>query len=82
MASLKAPLGRLQAASGRLRRNYLWLFLAVYLGWLVKLSLGTSTIMAGAAVGPLPGPIVFGISILILASLAVVAAIYRLPEEE
>ncbi len=78
----KAPLGRLQAASVRLRRNYLWLFVAVYLGWFVKLSLGPSGIVEAASVGIVPGAVTLGISIALMVSLAVVSAVHRLPEEE
>jgi len=78
----QSPINRLQAASVRLRRNYLWLFIAVYLGWIVKLSFGHEGMVASAAVGMLPGALVLGISALILALLAIVAMTYRLPEEE
>ena len=78
----KAPINRLQAASVRLRRNYLWLLLAVYLGWFVKLSLGQAGIVDSAAVGVLPGYVVLGISMALIVALAVVAMIHRLPEEE
>ena len=78
----QSPIGRLQAASVRLRRNYLWLLLAVYVGWLVKLSFGSAGIIETATVGILPGAFVFGISVVVLLGLALVAAGYRLPEEE
>jgi uncharacterized membrane protein len=78
----QSPINRMQAASVRLRRNYLWLFIAVYLGWLVKLSFGHEGMVASAAVGILPGALVLGISGVILLALAIVAATYRLPEEE
>jgi uncharacterized membrane protein len=77
-----APINRLQAASVRLRRNYLWLVLAVYWGWLVKLSLGNGGFVETAAVGILPGAVVLGISVALMLSLGIVAAIHRLPEEE
>lgn len=76
------PIGRLQAASVRLRRNYLWLFLAMYLGWLVKLSFGPAGLIDSAAVGILPGALILGIAVVLLLALAVVAAMHRLPEEE
>jgi uncharacterized membrane protein len=77
-----SPIDRLQAASIRLRRNYLWLILAVYLAWFVKLSLGHEGIVNAAAVGILPGVVVIGISAFLMVTLAVIATIYRLPEEE
>jgi uncharacterized membrane protein len=82
LESPQSPINRLQAASVRLRRNYLWLFIAVYLGWLVKLSLGQEGMVASAAVGMLPGVLVLAIAALILISLTIVAMTYRLPEEE
>jgi len=78
----KVPIGRLQAASVRLRRNYLWLLMAVFLGWIVKLSLAPAGVVAAAAVGILPGAVVLGISVLLMVLLAVDAVVYRLPEEE
>ena len=78
----QAPIGRLDAAAVRLRRNYLWLLCAVYLGWVVKLSYGQAGIIENAAVGILPGAVVFGISVALMIALGVVAASYRLPEEE
>ncbi len=82
LESPKAPIGRLAAASVRLRRNYLWLLLAVYLGWIVKLSYGQAGISENAALGILPGSVVFGISVALMIALGAVAASYRLPEEE
>jgi uncharacterized membrane protein len=78
----QAPMTRIQSASVRLRRHYLWLFFAVYLGWFVKLSLGHAGIVQSAAVGVLPGALVLGISAALMIVLAVIAATYRLPEEE
>ena len=78
----RTPINRLQAASVRLRRNHLWILSAVYLGWFVKLSQGHAGMVESAGVGILPGAAVLGISALVLVVLAVIAAIYRLPEEE
>lgn len=78
----QSPIGRLQAASVRLRRNHLWILWAVYLGWLVKLSLGHAGMVASAAVGALPGAFVFGVSALLMLALSIIATIHRLPEEE
>lgn len=78
----RAPIGQMQAASVRLRRNYLWLFLAMAMGWMLKLWLAGGRLLDAAAVGPLPGLLVLGGAALLLAALVWVAAIYRLPEEE
>lgn len=78
----QVPIGRLQAASVRLRRNYLWLLLAVYLGWLVRLSRGHAGMVETAAVGIVPGFLVIGFSVLLMVTLAAIALLHRLPEEE
>lgn len=82
LASPRAPIGRLEAASVRLRRNYLWLILAVYMGWFLKLWSGGGGVLGAAAVGPLPGGLVLGAAGLLLAALIGLAALHRLPEEE
>lgn len=82
LASPRSPIGRLESASVRLRRNYLWLILAVYMGWMVKLWPGGGGVVAAAAVGPLSGGVVLGAAGLLLAALIGVAALHRLPEEE
>jgi len=76
------PLNHAQAASVRLRRNYLWLLFAVYMGWLLKLWLGGEGLVAGASVGMVPGVVVLGFGLALLALLVALAAAYRLPEEE
>lgn len=45
------PLDRLEAIGWRLRHNYLWIYAAVLIAWLVKLDLGRGL---WAADGPLP----------------------------
>lgn len=78
----RSPLSRLQAAAVRLQRHYLWLVLSVYGAWLLKLWLRGDGLIAGAAVGPLPGAVVFVAAALLLIALVGLASAYRLPEEE
>ncbi len=75
------PIGFWKALSVRLKRNYLWLFLAVYLAWFFKLSLSGHFINA-AAVGPIHGIAVLAFSIVLLLILIGVALSFRLEEEE
>lgn len=75
------PIGFWKAVSVRLRRNYLWLFLAVYLAWFLKLSLSGHFIGA-AAVGPVPGLFVLIASLVLLTILIVSAFLFRMEEEE
>ncbi|WP_169796494.1 DUF2270 domain-containing protein [Chondromyces crocatus] len=78
----RAPLGLIQAASVRLRRNYLWLLLAVYLGWALKLWPSQGDAAITAAVGPVSGTWILGGAAALLGALVVVSTLYRLPEEE
>jgi uncharacterized membrane protein len=52
------PVGMLSAAGWRLRRNYLWIYAAVLLVWIAKLEIAgnaSADLIAGAAIGRLPG---------------------------
>ncbi len=44
----------LSALSNRVRRNYSWLYLSIYLAWISKLSL-TGNVVEAASVGVVPG---------------------------
>jgi uncharacterized membrane protein len=61
LEALKTPysfpaVGAFGAVGWRLRRNYLWIYLAVLLTWVAKLELGgTGDLIAAAAIGPAPG---------------------------
>ncbi len=84
LATLKnpeTPISFLQAASVRLRRNYIWLMLAIYLGWIVKLSLVGEGLVEAARMGGLSGSLVLGLSAALFVPLAAVALMYR-PREE
>ena len=65
LRSARSDLGLWEAYGWRLHRNYLWLYLALVLVWLMKLhySEGAERSLAGmverAAAGPVPGLVVF-----------------------
>lgn len=69
-----------QAFSVRMRRNYLWLILVVYLAWITKVDLG-GAFPSAAAMGPIPGRVVVPISVALFIPLFALAALYR-PREE
>jgi len=78
-----APLSLLQAASVRLRRNYLWLFVAVYLGWWLKLWLeGSGGVMQAAAMGSVPGVVVLAAAFSLLITLVVISRLHHIEEQE
>lgn len=60
----KSPIGLLEAYGWRLRRNYLWLYLALLLVWLMKLHYAgdaqrtLAEMIQQAEAGPLPGSLV------------------------
>lgn len=66
-----------EAAGRRLRRNYQWIYIILFGSWLVELSsYPTSTsslseIVSRAALGPLPGPVVFAGMVIFYAALLV-----------
>lgn len=71
------PITFAQALSVRLRRNYLWLLLAVAGGWLFKLSTAGPTLVEAAAVGPISGSIVLGAIGLLFVPLMALALVHR-----
>jgi uncharacterized membrane protein len=64
--------GVLGAIGWRLRRNYLWIYAAVLLTWIAKLEIagGASTdLINDAAIGRIPGAVVWGIVVVIYVAL-------------
>lgn len=57
-----------EAVALRLRFNYIWIFLVLFLAWLAKLNLhpepasGLAELVARMAIGPLPGPVILVIA--------------------
>jgi uncharacterized membrane protein len=76
------PIGYHEAVSVRLRRHYLWLVIAIYGGWGLKLWIQEHRFVQAAAIGAVPGPAVIGLAALLLATLMGLAFSYRLPEVE
>lgn len=75
-ASLAEPQWRVplsDAVANRVRRNYIWLLLAVYCAWWVKLSLVDPRIVPAAAMGVVPGALVMAASLLLVAPFVVLA---------
>ncbi len=70
----------LQAMSVRTRRNYLWLFMVVYLSWMVKIDLNGAFPEAGA-MGPIPGAVVVFGSLVMFLPFLLLAGYYRPAEE-
>jgi uncharacterized membrane protein len=67
--------GTLGALGWRLRRNYLWIYGVVLLTWIAKLEIAgapSADLLAGAAIGRLPGLVVWA---LVLVGYATLAAI-------
>ena len=61
------PVGMLAAAGWRLRRNYVWIYAAVLLTWIAKLEIAggpSPDLIAGAAVGRVPGWVVWAVVVL------------------
>ena len=71
--------GFLGAIGWRLRRNYLWIYLAVLLTWIAKLDIAGgpgADLIREAAIGRLPGILVWlavGLSYLVLAAIGLLA---------
>lgn len=61
LARPRSPISRLSAIGWRLRRNYLWIYGALILAWMVKLDFSqgkarsTAEFISRAEVGPFPG---------------------------
>jgi uncharacterized membrane protein len=71
------PVGLLGAMGWRLRRNYLWIYLAVLITWGAKLEISSGPdLIAGAALGPVPGLVVWALAVgfyLVLVGIGLVA---------
>lgn len=76
------PIGYREAAAVRLRRHYLWLIIAVYGGWVLKLWIQEHRFVEAAEIGVVPGPAVIGCAVLLLVALMGLAFSYKLPEQE
>jgi uncharacterized membrane protein len=71
------PVGLLAALGWRLRRNYLWIYAAVLVTWIGKLEITTSDVVQGAAIGRVPGTLVWLVVIAFYAALVAIAALAK-----
>jgi uncharacterized membrane protein len=74
------PVGPLAAIGWRLRRNYLWIYSAVLLTWIAKLEIAgglAADLIAGAAIGRIPGALVWGLVIIGYAALVAIAVLAK-----
>ena len=73
------PISIWEALGRRLRRNYFWIFLILYASWASKIWLfpqpaaGVSEFISRAAVGPVPGQIMFVLGLVLYITLTVLA---------
>jgi uncharacterized membrane protein len=77
LALPRRGLSLLQALSVRIRRNYMWLLVAVFAAWLLKLDLQRGTWLEAAHVGPVPGAVVLALMAALLLVFAGVAFVHR-----
>ena len=74
------PVGLLAATGWRLRRNYLWVYAAVLLTWIAKLEIagdGSADLLLGAAIGRLPGLLVWAVVAVAYAALVSIALLAK-----
>ena len=74
------PVGMLAAAGWRLRRNYLWIYAAVLLTWIAKLEIvggGYADLIAAAAIGRVPGLVVWIVVVCIYVGLVAIGLIAK-----
>ena len=72
------PVGMLAAAGWRLRRNYLWIYAAVLLTWIAKLEIasgGFTDLVSAAAIGRVPGLVVWVLVVCVYVGLIGIALI-------
>ena len=74
------PVGTLGAVGWRLRRNYLWIYAAVLLTWVAKLEIvggGYADLIAAAAIGRVPGLVVWIVVVCIYVGLVAIGLIAK-----
>lgn len=57
LAKPESPIGLLDALSVRMRRNYVWIYLALFGSWWFKLALDGRPLVEAAAFGPISGQV-------------------------
>lgn len=72
------PIGLLAAAAWRLRRNYVWIYLAVLITWIAKLELvGGGDLLTAAAIGRIPGALVWALVVIGYGALFAIAVLAK-----
>lgn len=73
------PVGTLASIGWRLRRNYLWIYAAVLLTWLAKLEIsgGSADLIAAAAFGRVPGPVIWVVVVVVYAALLAIGLLAK-----
>jgi uncharacterized membrane protein len=74
------PVGMLAAAGWRLRRNYLWIYAAVLLTWIAKIEIvsgGYADLISSAAIGRVPGLVVWALVVCVYAALVAIGLIAK-----
>jgi uncharacterized membrane protein len=71
------PIGLLAAVGWRLRRNYVWIYLAVLVTWVAKLEIIGGDLLYGAAIGRVPGPVVWALVAVAYAVLIAIAVLAK-----
>jgi uncharacterized membrane protein len=71
------PIRLLGAVAWRLRRNYIWIYAAVLVTWMAKLEILGGDLLNGAAIGRVPGPIVWALVLIAYVALLAVAVLAK-----
>lgn len=72
------PVSLLASVGWRLRRNYLWIYLAVLLTWVAKLEIaGGADLVASAGIGRAPGAVVWAAVIVLYVVLAAIGLLAK-----
>lgn len=71
------PIRLLGAVGWRLRRNYVWIYAAVLITWMAKLEILGGDLLYGAAIGRVPGPIVWALVLVAYVALLAIAVLAK-----
>lgn len=82
LATSSPPVSWFRAMGARIRRNYLWVFAALGVAWLLALDLGHRDLGEAAAIGPIPGSVVLCAVLALGALLLIWALVSGAPDAE
>jgi len=71
------PIGLLAAVGWRLRRNYLWIYLAVLVTWVAKIEIAGGDFLNGAAIGRVPAGVVWALVVVGYIALLAIALLAK-----